>query len=56
MYDTEVLHELYEKCKDIDFDEGFDVVSAAKSEDEAEFFWAVTDFIIQQKQKKGHCR
>ncbi len=53
MSKTEILHELYEQCKDIDFDESYDIVSSAKNPDEKDFFKTVTDFILCQKQKKA---
>ncbi len=52
MLKIEALHELYNECKKINFDETYDIVSQADSEEEADFFRVVTDFILQQKQKK----
>lgn len=48
----EVLHELYNQCKEINFNESLDILSNAKSEEEEDFFRVVTDFVLQQKQKK----
>ena len=52
MSKTEVLHELYKQCKEINFDESYEIITSASSEEEADFFRAVTDCILQQKQKK----
>ncbi|MBR6400809.1 MAG: hypothetical protein IKS17_06255 [Firmicutes bacterium] len=52
MSNTEILHQLYEQCKDINFDESYDIISNAADDDEADFFRTITDFILQQKQKK----
>lgn len=52
MSKSEVLHKLYAQCKEIDFTESYEIVSNAESEEEADFFRMVTDFILQQKQKK----
>ena len=52
MSKSELLHELYNQCKDINFDESPEILSSAQSEEEADFFRIVTDFVLQQKQKK----
>lgn len=52
MSKSELLHELYNQCKDINFDESPEILSSAKSEEAADFFRIVTDFVLQQKQKK----
>ena len=49
---AEVLHELYILCSEINFTDSHEIISSAQSEDEADFFKAVTDFVLQQKQKK----
>lgn len=53
MSKSEVLHELYTQCKEINFTESHEILSHAKTTEEAEFFRAVTDFILQQKQRKA---
>ena len=53
MSKSEVLHELYSQCKEINFTESHEILSHAKSTEEAEFFRVVTDFVLQQKQKKA---
>lgn len=52
MTKTEKLHELYNLCRDIDFNEAFNIVAEAKNEAEADFFMLVTDYVLQQKQKE----
>lgn len=52
MSKAEVLHELYNLCNEINFDDSHELISSAKSEEEAAFFKVVTDFVLQQKQKK----
>ena len=52
MSKAEVLHELYEQCKDINFDESYQLIKNARSEEERDFTRIVADFILQQKQKK----
>ena len=49
---SEAIHELYEQCKDMDFDESYQLIKDARSEEERHFIWAVSDYILQQKQKK----
>ena len=48
----EAIHELYQICKDINFDEADDIVVNTADDDEKRFIRAVTDFVLQQKQKK----
>ena len=48
----EILHELYEQCKSIDFYETSELVGMAQTKEEKDFFNIVMDFILQQKQKK----
>jgi len=52
MSKSEVLRELYTKCQDINFGDSHEILMSAESSEEAEFFQIVTDFILQQKQKK----
>lgn len=52
MSKAEALHELYNLCNEINFNDSHEILSGAESEEEADFFKAVTDFILQQKQKK----
>ena len=52
MSEVKVLHELYNLCNEINFNDSHKIISSAESEEEADFFKTVTDFILQQKQKK----
>ena len=52
MSKAEVLHELYETCKDINFDEADDIVIRTDDSEEKGFIRVVTDYFLQQKQKK----
>ena len=52
MSKSELLHELYNQCKEINFDESSEILSSAESDEEADFFRIITDFVLQQKQKK----
>ena len=53
MSKSEVLHELYEQCKDLNFDETYQLIKSAESQEEREFLRVVTNCILQQKQKKA---
>ena len=53
MSKSEVLHQLYNECTDIEFDDFFDLIENAKTEDEKRFIKVVTDFVLQVKQKKA---
>ncbi len=48
----EILHQLYNECSDIEFDESYDLMKEAETEDERNFIKLVTDYILQVKQKK----
>ncbi len=52
MSKSEVVHELYEICKDINIDEADNLVIQAEGAEEKEFIRTLTDYILQQKQKK----
>lgn len=49
---AEALHKLYNTCKEIEFDESSELILEAESKEEADFFRLVTDFILQQKQRR----
>ena len=53
MSKSEVLHELYEQCKDLNFDETYQLIKNAESQEEREFLRVITNCILQQKQKKA---
>ncbi len=52
MSKSEALHELYETCKDINFDEADELVVKTDDNDEKGFLRVVTDYFLQLKQKK----
>lgn len=52
MSKSEAIHELYEICKDIGISESSMLISDAGDKDEAGFIRVITDYILQQKQKK----
>ena len=52
MSKSEVLHELYLICMDIDLEEADEIIVNTTDNDEKDFIRKVTDFILQQKQKK----
>ena len=47
-----IIHELYELCKDINIDEADDLVLQADNAEEKGFIRTLTDYVLQQKQKK----
>ena len=53
MSKSETLHQLYNECKNIEFDESFDLIENAETDDEKKFIKIVTDFILQHKQKQA---
>ena len=53
MVDKEAIHELYERCTDINFDDTCDLLENAKSKEEKDFVRTVSNFILQQKQKQA---
>lgn len=52
MSKSEVIHELYEVCKDINIDEADALVVQAVDAEEKGFIRTLTDYILQQKQKR----
>lgn len=52
MIKSEMIHEFYNQCKDIDFDESSELITKASSKEEKEFIRVITDFVLQQKQEK----
>lgn len=53
MSTAEAMHDLYIKCKDLNFDDSPEMEIQMESEEEEAFFKLITDFILQQKQKKA---
>jgi len=52
MTKSEKMHELYELCKDINFNEANSMIINAPNDEERNFIRIITDYILQQKQKK----
>lgn len=52
MSNAEALHQLYVLCKKINFDDSYDIIASAQSQEETDFFRLATDLILKQKQKK----
>ena len=50
---AEIMHDFYKACEGINFDETFDMFLMAESEEEKDFIRLITDFVLQQKQKKA---
>jgi hypothetical protein len=53
MSNKEALHQLYAQCKNINFDESYDLIASAEDSDEADFFRMATDLVLKQKQRKA---
>ena len=49
---AEMLHELYEVCKNMNFDEADNLIIRTEDTEERDFIRVLTDYILQQKQKK----
>lgn len=52
MSKAEILHELYLRCKEIDFTDSHELAKNAETEEESDFIRLVSDFVLQQKQKQ----
>ncbi len=52
MSKNEVLHQLYEQCLKINFDDTHDLLENAETKEEKDFVRLITDFVLQQRQKK----
>ena len=51
MSKSEILHQLYDECKNIEFDESYELIKKAETDDEKRFIQIVTDYILQLKQE-----
>ena len=49
MSKTEILHELYLRCKEIDFTDSHELAKNAETEEESDFIRLVSEFVLQQK-------
>lgn len=52
MSDIEVIRELYNRCKDLDIEDTIELELVAVDEEERDFISVISDFILQQKQRK----
>lgn len=52
MSHEEVIHDLYERCMELNFDETHILLEKARSKEEKEFIRLITDFVLQQRQRK----
>lgn len=52
MSNIEIARQLFNQCKDMDFDETRELVLMAESEEEIEFFSLLSDFILQKQQQE----
>lgn len=52
MSNKEAIRELYNKCKDLDIEESMELLLEAESKEEQDFISLISDFILQQKQRK----
>ena len=52
MTKAEVIHQLYNECKTINFDDTYELIKDVQDDEEKDFIRLVTDFILQQKQKR----
>lgn len=52
MSKAKAIHELYETWKDINLEEADNLVIQAENDEEKGFIRTITDYILQQKQKK----
>ena len=52
MSKSDALHELYELCKDMKFEESNKILIQTKDEEEKGFIRTVTDYFLQQRQKE----
>ena len=49
---NEIMHECYTVCKQMNFNDAFDLFENTDDEEERDFIRIVSDFFLQQKQKK----
>ncbi len=53
MSTAEAMHELYIKCKDLNYYDLPEQDLASKSKEEADFYRVIINYVLQQKQKKA---
>lgn len=52
MSTNEALKMLYKECKNLDADEATTLIIEAETPEEQEFYSAVSDLVLQQRQRK----
>ena len=52
MSHEEVIHQLYKQCLELNFDETYMLLKKAESREEKAFIRLITDFVLQQRQRK----
>lgn len=52
MTNSETMHDIYEQCKLLNFDETSELIKKAESLEEKEFIRTVSNLILQQKQRR----
>jgi hypothetical protein len=52
MSTNDVVKMLYKECQKLDLDEATQLILEAETEEEQEFYFMVSDFVLQQRQKK----
>lgn len=52
MSTNDALKMLYQECLKLDLDEATQLILGAETEEEQEFYSIVSDFILQQRQRK----
>ena len=52
MSHEEVIHQLYKQCLELNFDETYMLLKKAEFRDEKAFIRLITDFVLQQRQRK----
>ena len=48
----DLIHDFYEKSKILEFSDTAELMGQAKDEEEKDFIALITDFVLQQKQKR----
>lgn len=52
MSNIEIIRELYNRCKEMDFEDTLELELEASDDEEQGFISVISDYILQQKQRK----
>ena len=52
MSTNDVLKMLYKECQKLDLDDATQLILDAETVEEQEFYFMISDFVLQQRQKK----